>query len=602
MLVVGLLPWVVFGWDNNTIQVVNGTQTTFTGVEWTYGCKGYGGTMGGPVAPGASVTKTGVYIDGNNGNCGIGAYVNPYGYWDYNLPIQPNNGGFYRIVFGIDPGVETNCCSSVKVINLDMITRSYSITTNGVEADAANGQFFQLPPGGSTEVKGCGPCPFNLNVYRWASFGEPRVDGTYHGEAVTNSPSSNSTPTNAPLHGIGDNQAAWTTNLFGSSSPSGSTNWVVMLSTVYGQMSTAASTLQESLNRLASAVSNVAVTGGGPGLTSSNVMVTMTVTNNISTTYSNQVSVGLTNFNTFTNYVNVSNTNINNVTVTNPPIDLSAITNLLAQILGTGIGTTNALGTMNNTQLGMSNLLAVIAGRTNGFGTGDIFSGSSEMMGLVPSWSTNLEAATAYGNQLLDGSQSRLEQGTGYVQNGSSAAIGNLSGAGDASGLHFEFCGRVVSLDPADRFPGFMGLVRSAWSFIALMLFGRWVVGWVQEIIQLIGTAETGGVPNLEAELFGFGGNVAGLAVYLATIVVFIASWVVVLNWVGLAILDFLGLFPQAGAAVGLGGNAIALYLLNACFPVSLALSLASARVTLPLTGSKVCLVAIAVSRMLAGK
>jgi len=47
-------------------------------------------------------------------------------------------------------------------------------------------------------------------------------------------------------------------------------------------------------------------------------------------------------------------------------------------------------------------------------------------------------------------------------------------------------------------------------------------------------------------------------------------------------------LFAAAGAALGLGGNNIALYLLNESFPVNLALSLAFNRITFPLYAGRV--------------
>jgi hypothetical protein len=82
----------------------------------------------------------------------------------------------------------------------------------------------------------------------------------------------------------------------------------------------------------------------------------------------------------------------------------------------------------------------------------------------------------------------------------------------------------------------------------------------------------------------------------------FIGLWVIVVNWAINFLLSYFGLLPGAAAALSLGGNQGALYLLNKSFPVSLALSLGFARVTLPLTGAKLCFIASSASRFLFGK
>jgi hypothetical protein len=593
--------------------------------------------------------------------------------------VMRGSGPIDLYVYGGGTAVPTNYCASASVLNVDTVTHMYALVVNGYRLpDLAS-----APPGGTVNFSDCENYPVAVQILQLNSDGS--TEATFNGTCATNLPPSSVPPTPTlqftnDVSSFGGGSGFNITNLF----PAGSGGVTLSqlsgematlykgLSDVGGLVGSDYASLQTSLSNLNAHLGSLSVTSSGPAVT---------ITNNTQVNMSNVMSINLTspapnvtvtnnftftNLLTFTNNVGISNyvdlggisnalgqlvllgntetgqlsviggdlvslqSALSNALVrwptndnagTNPPIDLGDVTNLLARILGTGIGTTGALqqvlgtgmgttqqlGQANQTLGGMSNLLAQIA--TNVQATGTVASGSGDLLGYLPASSTNADAATAAATAALGSIPGDFSSATGMVGSAVSSAAGNLTAAGSPSVFSIPFCngtraiGSVtLNLDPENLFPGMLGLIKAAWTFIVLILFGRWLVQWAEGIVRTFTSAETGGIPNMEGELAGFGGNVAGVIVAVAVAVAFVILWVVVLTLCTGYVLGQLGLLPSAGSAVSLGGNQGALYLLNASFPVALALGCAGARITIPLAGAKATVIAATASRFLMGK
>lgn len=273
---------------------------------------------------------------------------------------------------------------------------------------------------------------------------------------------------------------------------------------------------------------------------------------------------------------------------------LSRTTNYLSVLTNQTSGVTNLLAQQWTNSVGISNLLGGV-GLTNGAATNVVG------LGMVPSTATNAAAAFAAGSNGVWAAGVVI---LGSSSDGSSVtnAGGGLVGSGSPAALSFSFCGTTIDLDPEVRFPGVAAMAKAAWTFVILASFCLWAGQWIWEAVGRIGSAQTGGVSDLNATLLGFGGNVVGLVVAFAVPAAFIALWVGSLTTCASLILSWSGLMPAAAAAVGVGGNQTALYLINLFFPVSLALGVLGARISIPFTGAKVFLVSAAASRWLFGK
>lgn len=215
---------------------------------------------------------------------------------------------------------------------------------------------------------------------------------------------------------------------------------------------------------------------------------------------------------------------------------------------------------------------------------------------LGNSWS-NATTLRNLGSDAAGTYQSDMSSATGSVGSALSGYVSGMINNGSGNDLKFMFVGQEISLDPSDRFPGLLAVSKIAWSIIAVVLFLRWMAGWVHEIALRTGSVLTGGVPNLSGSVFGNGGNMVGGAVSLIVPVIFCLLWVAVLMFAAGSVATHVGLLPDTFSI----GNSVAAYLLDASFPVSLVLGLAGARVTLPLASSAIVVVASFAIRFLPG-
>lgn len=257
---------------------------------------------------------------------------------------------------------------------------------------------------------------------------------------------------------------------------------------------------------------------------------------------------------------------------------LTALTNQFGTL-------TNQLGSVSNTMVGVSNLLS----SRNTAGSNYVYSGSQ----------TNFSSATNAGSSAASAALTGFDSAVSSL---GSAPTG-LNGAGDGAGLTMTFCGQSLNFNPDNAvFPGFMAIIKAAWTFVSIFVFCYSVGVLLFEVSKTYAGAQSGGVPNLEISVLGSGGNFAGLAVALAVAAVLISVWVLIFTALFTAVSSSLGLLPAASSALGLGGNAVALYLLNQAVPIQLILSLAFTRLVLQFTAAKLVVICSSASRFLIGR
>lgn len=281
---------------------------------------------------------------------------------------------------------------------------------------------------------------------------------------------------------------------------------------------------------------------------------------------------------------------------------LQATTNLLGQVNRSTLGVSNAVASLNGTLLGQSNLLGQVTNLLSG-ATGqlaNIYGALTNRSGgtnAMPGTGTNYGQALAAGNQAADGWISGLT--TAESSYGEAPTVDAATAPADF--FKMRFCGYDLDFDPATRWPGLQTAVYGITSFLLLLAFCQWAGGKIFELSTVYAQAQTGGVPDLA--FMGF--NVHGPIVTAIVAVIFIALWVTAGTYLTSLFLAQSGLLPTAGAGFSskiTNGNQAALYLLTSFFPVSLALNLAFARMALQVGLAKVVTIAASASRFLTGQ
>jgi hypothetical protein len=184
-------------------------------------------------------------------------------------------------------------------------------------------------------------------------------------------------------------------------------------------------------------------------------------------------------------------------------------------------------------------------------------------------------------------------------------------GAGSAAVFSFAFCGTTLNLDPESIFPGMPSIIRQLMGWGETVAFMLWFGKQYLRVSGIFATAQTGGVPDLEASVAGFGGNLLGYTAALVVPFVYIGLWVGVFTYIFSVALGYetssyfttnpftgMGSFTTGSSATGAG----ALYLLNDFFPVPYTLSLLWTTMLLLVTMTKFVVVCSATSRFLFGK
>lgn len=275
-------------------------------------------------------------------------------------------------------------------------------------------------------------------------------------------------------------------------------------------------------------------------------------------------------------------TNGSSGTVTNYALETTSenlVSNLVLQG-GTAIG-------ISNTLVGLSNSLTM----------------GTNLSGSIPSAGTNWTEAYSLASGLFGASLASLDTVLGVMS--TPPDVGQDPGH-IASLWELNMFGFVLDLDPVDHFPWVFTFSKGliSWVLVAGYL---WSVGKLYlYVVGLIGGSQTGGVPNMQYEIAGTGGNAWGL--WLGTIIpgIFVAGWVVVVTVVVVPLDAFLGIY-SALAVVFAGvsstpAGAGAMHLLQNAFPVGLLVRLVTGRLFLQFTIAKVTFLACAASRFLFGR
>jgi len=180
---------------------------------------------------------------------------------------------------------------------------------------------------------------------------------------------------------------------------------------------------------------------------------------------------------------------------------------------------------------------------------------------------------------------------------------GGLPG-GSAPNFVIAFAGGSLNLDPDSVIPGATSFVYYLVELVVTILFYISASKLYMDTMANLGKLQTGGVPNLMAEVFGVGGNLLGLAVHPAICLAIVTLWVGILT-------AFLGKLPAPGMlatalghVAGSGSTAAsgAYYLINRTMPVALIFSLAGTRIALQFLIGNLILSAAAIMRFFIGR
>lgn len=328
-------------------------------------------------------------------------------------------------------------------------------------------------------------------------------------------------------------------------------------------------------------------------------------------------------------------------------VSLVAITNLLGQsilsnVAGT-IGVSNAVmgvsnavatgngnlsNTMWNTAFFLSNSFAGLLG-TNGSGTNGvdvaaITNNATANMENITNWlgqlaNTNLGAQYQLGPQNIsdvwtdyNAAQSAVGSTFSSLEGPVSTIVSDAQGLGSVatpdgglSGFQIPFVqGTVLNLDPDSIAPGALDLCFYLTEVVILVGFYLSAGKLYMHTMANLGKLQTGGVPNLMAEVFGVGGNLLGLAVHPAICAAIVSLWVAVLTATLGEFPSFTSISGALASAASAGGPSAgsAWYLLNRSIPVPLLFSLVGTRIALQFVIGDLIVGAAAIMRFFIGK
>jgi len=295
--------------------------------------------------------------------------------------------------------------------------------------------------------------------------------------------------------------------------------------------------------------------------------------------FTNNINVGVSNY--------VYNTNSTQVSVTN----LNYFSNYSASISNynlesTQTGVLSAAQGALSTLAGMSNLLAKMTNGTDG-------SGSNYGHYAIDSAATNSDAAVSAAATWED-----------YTGIGAFVDMCNPVLPPDTAGspnMSMSFLGQTINLDPIARFSGVATVCYQGFKIAALLAFFTAVGRLYWSLLQVKASAQTGGVPDMQIELWGFGGNgigwIVGRAVSVAFIVLFAAASAYIFAHLGASVADAMDATVFTNAL-----SSTAIYLLTSLFAVRLIFSLAMTLIVLQFTLGKIVNVAIGATRFLVGR
>lgn len=268
---------------------------------------------------------------------------------------------------------------------------------------------------------------------------------------------------------------------------------------------------------------------------------------------------------------------------------------------GTGDGpvTTNLLARAVSELAAVTN--AVAMGETN----------RAPSMGDIPSSATNLSAAWTAGSNAVS---SQLGTIDGYISGfGTEVTESTLTNGADASPFMIgSIDGIALNLDPDNLVPGLSTTTKAVWTLLLLIGFGYWAGKLLYDTALAFSAAQTGGVPNIEGEAAGFGGNILGVITAALIPLVIIGLWLAVLDRM-LALIGSSCFAPGTIGAIisgfsvrpsgaSTGTTKLLAHFASAWFPLHLALCLLLTGLLLQWGALKVVLITAAAQRFLFGK
>lgn len=309
---------------------------------------------------------------------------------------------------------------------------------------------------------------------------------------------------------------------------------------------------------------------------------------------------GLTSTGTDTNnYVNAfSSTNISMA---------GASTNPTTVAYQVGSATLQGLAGVQGAAYGAGTNVAahIDALRTNG----NQFSTNIDVADSVFKYGQTNSAYTSFGTNTTAGAAAFSSAFGSYT--GSMASVSASGGtnvpSGSAPSGSFTILGSAVFFDLSHDYAWLPGLSRSVWGWGCVCGFLMWVGLRLREAVSTMAATQTGGVPDMEVDVLGFGGNLLGTIVAVIVPVVFIGLFVAAIGYVVGAGLSAAGSSYWTAGPFGDGGwstgpGSAALYFANEYLPLGLMVGLAVARVGLIWGLQPLMLMGIAVARFLFGK
>jgi hypothetical protein len=282
---------------------------------------------------------------------------------------------------------------------------------------------------------------------------------------------------------------------------------------------------------------------------------------------------------------------------TNSGIFLSnAFYSVMGNLTNLGGGGTNAFSDAGITNavfgehVDVTNLLGqLVYAATNGVANTNEDAIASLLPGSATNGAAALDAGNAAAADAISGAQGAID------------GIGSAPAMGDGAmpDLNVSIAGFTLNVSPENIAPGIGPALKGMITVVALLGFAFSAGKLFWEATRTYAQAQTGGVPNLDGEVAGFGGNVLGLLAAVAVPSVFIGIWIAVFT--GLVGLMTGRISVLSGSTFGVP-NALAMNMLQAVFPVDLILSLAWTRVVLQFTAGKLVLISASASRYLFGR
>jgi hypothetical protein len=248
---------------------------------------------------------------------------------------------------------------------------------------------------------------------------------------------------------------------------------------------------------------------------------------------------------------------------------------------------------------GFEQLHSDMSGTTGGTGTNGLG---------VYSTNTSKGQYSSYGTNAGNGASA-----LGAADTGAASAISAIgtnppsSSGGSASALSFSFATGTINLDPDSIMPGIPAIVRQLLGWGATIWFIVWFAGAYKDCVQMMAGAELGGVPDMDVEVAGFGGNVVGVATAVAVPLVFIGLWIGIFTYGFNSLAQYLaGAYfttnPFTSLSSGGSGPSAALYLMNELLPLGYLMAIGWTRIGLMFTLPKLAAIAVASGRFLFGK